>query len=190
MTTEPKKTGIYLDHAQITDLIAMAEQVNKIRDNAYSKHGVDILTNDVMSSLSMYEIIKDYDPDYNPNFHRNGEDGRSGSVLIERKCATKLPNKSGNISGAGWLFHAQETDKSSRYIFAIRNKNNSKIVRIYDIQSDQALAVVKGCLDAGRQEWINRGKPNHDAVTVPEKILSDLPLIKEMTIKDCIVRVL
>ena len=190
MSTLSKQSGIYLDAQNISQLIVMAKRILEIRDEAFNLHGVDVLTNDVMSSLAMYEIIKTYDSDYDPNFHRNGADGRSGDILIERKCATKMPNKSGQITQAGWLFHAQETDKSNRYIFAIRNKTNSQIVRMYDIQSELALATVRDCLNQGRELWINRGKPNHDAITVPEKILQALPIKQELTINGCLVRLM
>ena len=180
--------GIYLDKNSIADLIKHRDKCFAEHAEAYKKYGIDILSNDILSSLSMYEIISQYDSNYEPNFHRNGEDGRSGSVLIERKCSTVKAAKTKNTVGkSGWQFHAQETVKCSRYIFAVRRKDNLKIVRLYDISSESGIQVIQDCLEDGRQKWIAKGKPNHDAIVVPEKILMDLPAVKQLIIDDCLV---
>lgn len=178
---------IYLPKDSIRDLIDYRNRIFQEHQTVFKKHNIDILSNDILSSLSMWEIISQYDPDYEPNFHRNGEDGRSRSVLIERKCATKMPTLKGTVGNSGWQFHAQETDKSSRYIFAVRRKDNLNIVRIYDISTANGLAVVKKCLDQGRQKWIDKGKPNHDAVVVPETLLKTLRPVKIEIIDQCTV---
>jgi hypothetical protein len=176
---------IYLPKDTIRDLINHRNRIFQEHQTAFNKYNIDILSNDILSSLSMWEIISQYDQDYEPNFHRNGEDGRSKSVLIERKCSTKLPNKKGLISNSGWQFHAQETDKSNRYIFAVRRKDNLEIVRIYDIKTTSALKKIRACLQEGRQKWIDRGKPNHDAIVVPEKLLKTIKPSKIETINNC-----
>ncbi len=180
--------GIYLEKEKILDLIDFRNKIFAEHAKAYEKYNIDILSNDILSSLSMWEIISQYDPDYEPNFHRNGEDGRSKDVLIERKCSTIKPSKrKDSVGKSGWQFHAQETQKCSRYIFAVRRKDNLKIVRIYDIASPTAIKAVQDCLAEGRQKWIDKGKPNHDAILVPEKILIDLPAIKTLHINGCAV---
>lgn len=180
--------GIYLDKDSILDLISFRNKIFAEHAKAYKKHNIDILSNDILSSLSMWEIINQYDPNYEPNFHRNGEDGKSGEILIERKCSTVKPSKTQDkIGKSGWQFHAQETQKCSRYIFAVRRKDNLKIVRIYDISSKSAIEVVRNCLAEARQKWIDKGKPNHDAILVPEKILLDLKAKETLYINDCTV---
>ncbi len=179
--------SIYLDRDKILDLIQFRDKIFAEHAVAFEKYGIDILANDILSSLSTWEIVTQYDPEYNTNFHRNGEDARSGLTLIERKCATVKPGKRGAIGNSGWQFHAQETDKSSRYIFAVRRKDNLKIVRLYDIASAEAVKTVRDCLEQGRQGWINKGKPNHDAIVVPEKLLKTLPVTKQLVIDNCMV---
>lgn len=180
--------GIYLTRESILDLIKHRDKCFIEHAAAYAKYGIDILSNDILSSLSMYEIISQYDPSYEPNFHRNGEDGRSGEVLIERKCSTvKVAKRKGTVGKGGWQFHAQETVKCSRYIFAVRRKDNLKIVRIYDIMSDAGINTVQECLEIGRQNWINRGMPNHDAIVIQEKTLLTLPVVESFEIDYCLV---
>lgn len=179
--------SIYLDQDKIRDLIQFRDRIFAEHAVAFERYGIDILANDILSSLSMWEIIIQYDSEYNTNFHRNGEDARSGEVLIERKCATVRPGKRGQVGNSGWQFHAQETDKSTRYIFAVRRKDNLKIVRLYDIASAEAVKAVRDCLEQGRQGWINKGKPNHDAILVPEKLLKTLPVVKQLVIDNCVV---
>lgn len=180
--------GIYLDKSSILDLVSFRNKIFEEHAKAYQKYNIDILSNDILSSLSMWEIISQYDQDYEPNFHRNGEDGRSKDVLIERKCSTVKPTKTKNTVGnSGWQFHAQETQKCARYIFAVRRKDNLKIVRIYDIVSKSAIQTVRDCLDNGREQWIKKGKPNHDAIVVPEKLLLTLPKQEVLNIDGCVV---
>jgi hypothetical protein len=187
MTQETTSKAIYLDRSKIQDLISHRDRIFAEHAKAFEKHGIDILANDILSSLSMWEIITQYDAEYNTNFHRNGEDAKSGSTQIELKCSTVRPGKRGGVGNSGWQFHAQETDKCSRYIFAVRRKDNLKIVRLYDIASDDAIKAVRECLGKGRQNWINKGKPNHDAILVPEKLLKTLPVVKQMVIDNCAV---
>lgn len=179
--------SIYFEEEKIKDLVQFRNKIFSEHRQAFEKYGIDILSNDILSSLSMWEIINQYDKNYSPNFHRNGEDGKSGEILIERKCSTKLPNKKGAVGNSGWQFHAQETDKSSRYIFAVRRKDNLDVVRMYDIASIEAIKIVRDCLEKERQKWINKGKPNHDAILVPEKLLKTLTPKETLTINNCLV---
>lgn len=178
---------IFLNKDQILDLINYKNIIFDKRNEVYDCYNIDILSNDILSSLSMYEIIFEYDKDYTPNFHRNGIDGKSSDILIERKCSKKTPNKKGEVGLSDWKFHAQEKNKADRYIFGIRRADNLKMVRIYDIQSNNALHAIHQCLENGKQKWINKGRPNWDALVVPEKILIDLPPIEKFNIKNCVI---
>lgn len=179
--------AIYFDQKTVSELFEYRDKIFALAQKAYQKYNLDILANDTLNALSIHEIVSSYDHDYNTNFHRNDEDARSGDVLIENKCATKTPNKDGSVGKSGWQFHAQGTLNYPRYIFAVRRKDNLKIVRIYDIVSDHAVCAVQGCLAEQKQKWIDRGKPNHDAIQVPEKILMDIPAISKSLINGCTV---
>lgn len=179
----------YLDQAAIEDLISYREKIFAVHREVYDKYEIDILANDTLSSLSIWEIVHRYDPEYNTNFHRNGEDGKSGTVLIENKCSTVAPARTkGTVGKAGFQFHAQGELNHARYIFAVRRKDNLKLARIWDIASPHSIAAVQQCLEAGKQNWINKGKPNHDAIVVPEKLLLELPVLSTQVIDECVVK--
>ena len=176
----------YIEADKIRDLINHRDLIFKQASKAYEKYGIDILANDTLSALSIWEIVSAYDKDYNTNFHRNGEDAKSGEVIIEQKCATKEHTKrTGLVGPSGWQFHAQGGLEYPRYIFAVRRKDNLQIVRIWDVQSKEALTTVACHLLLQKQKWIDKGKPNHDAIVLPEKLLPDLPKIETMTINNC-----
>ncbi len=179
--------AIYFDEPVIQDLIKYRDQIFALAKEVMDIHGLDILANDTLNALLIHEIVKTYDPNYNTNFHRNGEDARSGEVLIEEKCATVKPGKRGSVGKSGWQFHAQGNLNHARYIFAVRRKDNLEIVRLYDIKSSTAVAVVQKCLAEMKQKWIDKGKPNHDAIVVPEKLLLDVEVIKTSKVKNCTV---
>lgn len=188
MSTTPVDKSIYLDKDSMKELIAQREKIHDVRKEVYNKFGIDILANDTLSSLSIWEIVSQYDPNYNTNFHRNGEDGKSNGVLIENKCATVAPSRTKETVGkAGFLFHAQGKLNHDRYIFAVRRKDNLKLERIWDISSAKGVAAVQKCLHEGKQQWINKGKPNHDAIMVPEKLLDTLTVVKSTKLDGCIV---
>jgi hypothetical protein len=187
MAPTPEDKSIYLDTDSIKELIAHREKIHDVRKEVYNKFDIDILANDTLSSLSIWEIVRQYDPDYNTNFHRNGEDGKSKGVLIENKCATVTPAVKGTVGKAGFQFHAQGKLDHDRYIFAVRRKDNLKLARLWDISSAKGVAVVQKCLHAGKQQWIDKGMPNHDAIVVPEKILFDLQENESEIIDGCMV---
>lgn len=177
---------IYLNHDKIQYLIAIRQKIVAHATQAFEQTGIDILANDTINALLMYEIVSTYDANYNINFHRNDEDARSGDVIIEQKCATVKPSKTKNSVGkSGWQFHAQGGLEYPRYIFGVRRKDNLQIVRLYDIISDRAIRAVQDSLLEQRQGWINRGKPNHDAITVHEKLLLTLPPLEILDIQGC-----
>ena len=178
---------IFLNKDQILDLINYKNLIFDKRNQVYDCYSIDILSNDILSSLSMWEIIFEYDQDYTPNFHRNGIDGKSSDILIERKCSKKMPNKKGQVGLSDWKFHAQEKNKADRYIFGVRRADNLAMVRIYDIKSPTALQLIHECLENAKQRWINNGQPNWDALVVPEKILLNLVPIEKLNIKNCLI---
>ena len=177
--------AIYLEQNTVKDLIEYRNRIFALAKEAYKKYGIDILANDTLNSLSIHEIVSQYDTHYNINFHRNHEDAKSNGILIENKCSTVKPNKKGIISNSGWQFHAQGKLNYSRYIFAVRRKDSLTLVRLYDISSKPAIDAVQTCLAELKQKWIDRGKPNHDAIVVPEKLLFQFTPSKKTKINDC-----
>ena len=122
--------AIFFTKDQIVDLIDYKNKIFDSRNTVYKNYGIDILSNDILSSLAMWEIIFEYDENYAPNFHRNGVDGKSSQLLIERKCSKKMPNKEGKVGLSDWKFHAQEKNTADRYIFGVRRADNLDMVRI------------------------------------------------------------
>lgn len=177
--------AIYLDESTIKNLIEYRDRIFALAKEVMDQYEIDILANDTLNALSIHEIVKTYDPNYNTNFHRNNEDARSGDILIENKCTTKEPNRWGVVGNGGWQFHAQGKLNYDRYIFAVRRKDNLKIVRLYDITSPEAIWAVQNCLAELKQKWIDKGKPNHDAIAVPEKLLLTIKPIETSTINNC-----
>lgn len=179
---------LYLDQSHIQDLISARNKIFSEHHRVWHQHQIDILANDTLSALSIWEVVNQYDSDYNINFHRNGEDAKSQGVLIEQKCATVKPGKRGGVAQAGFQFHAQGKLNYDRYIFAVRRKDNLELARLWDVVSDPAVSLVQGCLALGKQTWIDRGKPNHDAILVKEQDLRGLSIIQQLLINGCTVR--
>lgn len=176
----------YLDKTAIQKLIEHRDNIYAEHKTAYDSFEIDILANDTLSSLSIWEIVSQYDADYNINFHRNGEDAVSAGILIEQKCSTVKPSKKKNTVGkAGFQFHAQGKLEYPRYIFAVRRKDNLQLVRLWDVSSDTGVMLVQEVLQAGKQTWVNKGKPNHDAIVVHEKNLLCLPVNETLHINEC-----
>ena len=179
---------LYLDRSHIQDLVSARDKIFGEHHRVWQNHQIDILANDTLSALSIWEVVNQYDSDYNINFHRNGEDAKSQGVLIEQKCATVKPGKRGGLGQAGFQFHAQGKLNYDRYIFAVRRKDNLELARIWDVASGPAVQLVQDCLARGKQTWIGRGKPNHDAIMVREQDLRPIDIIEQLQINGCEIR--
>jgi hypothetical protein len=83
----------YLLKHEIQDLIYIRNIIFPEREKAYKKYLIDVLDNDTLSSLQIYEIVSEYDDSYNINFSRNGEDAQSNGINIEHKCSNIKPTK-------------------------------------------------------------------------------------------------
>ena len=77
----------YLEKPANKELNEYRQKIFDIRKEAFAKFGIDVLDTDTLSSLSIYEVVSQYDTDYNINFSRNGEDAKSNGVLAEQKCS-------------------------------------------------------------------------------------------------------
>ena len=173
------KKSKYLDKTVLAELAKSCEPFLPLRNQIYAKYGIDPLETDTLSSIAIYKIVSQYDPDYNVNFARNGEDGQSEGILIEQK-ATKVTKKkrSGEYIDAGFQFHAQGDIEYNRYIFAKRDKNTLDIVRIYDISNKENIELVQLYLLSERDAWEQKNRElgktqKRDVIVLPENILID-----------------
>ena len=167
----------YLDKSSLTELNEYRKKIFALREEAYRKFEIDVLDNDTLSALSMHEVIEHYDSDYNINFSRNGEDGKSNGVLIEQK-ATKVKKykKSGLYKNGAFMFHAQGNIEYDRYIFGTRDEVTLDLIRIYDISDPANVLLVQNHLLAQRAAWEDKNKKlgytqKRDAITLPEVLL-------------------
>lgn len=167
----------YLDATALIELDQFRHKIFALRAEAYEKFKIDVLDNDTLSALSIYEVIHTYDADYNINFSRNGEDGKSRGVLIEQKASRVERKKTtGKHARAVFQFHAMGDLQYDRYIFAARDKATLELVRIYDISHPTNIALVQAHLLGERAKWLENGrkdqsKMKRDVITVPEELL-------------------
>lgn len=162
------------------------KQIFVLRTNIYKKYKIDVLDTDALSALSIYEVVCQYDPNYNINFSRNGEDAKSGDVHIEMKASRvgsaytgKGKLRKNAECDAVFLFHAMGDIKHPRYMFVARDKDDLSIKRIYDIATEINCEQVYQRLLNERNIWLERGrldesKMKRDVITIPETFLLEL----------------
>ena len=190
----------YLDKTVLAQMAVDCKPFGSLRNKIYNTYGIDPLDTDTLSSIEIYQIVSQYDPDYNVNFARNGEDAQSRGVMIEQKC-TKIPGnltKKGNLrKGAGndaaFTFHAMGDLHYPRYIFVARFKDNLAVDRLYDISNPANVSMVQNHLMTERQAWLARGQANpsamkRDAIIISEKVLlANLKIQQTLQINNCTV---
>lgn len=190
----------YFDSKALQEMNEVRKRIFAEREQIYKKYKVDILDTDALSALSIYEIVSQYDTDYNINFARNGEDAQSKGVLIEQKATrvegaltkTGKPRKNAGTDAA-FQFHAMGDLDYPRYIFVARNKDDLSVMRIYDISDKDNRAKVLGCLMKERQAWLDRSKGDQtkmkrDIIVLPEKfVLENVNFNSQKTIDGCTV---
>lgn len=175
----------YFDKQKLDIIIAAAKDIVAIRNQVLQQTGIDILDTDAISSAFIYEKVTQYDPDYNVNFARNGEDAKSNGVLIEQKATrvagpltrTGRPRK-GAGTDAAFQFHAMGDLESPRYILVARDKATLEIDRIYDLSSQANCSKILDYLLNERTVWLNKTKGDQkkmkrDIILLPEKYLLD-----------------
>lgn len=188
----------YFTSSELDVMNRAREQIFAIRTRIYRQFKIDILDTDALSALSIIKIVNQYDPNYNVNFARNGEDACSLGVLIENKAAkvagpltpTGKPRK-GAGTDAAFQFHAMGDLDHARYIFVARNKEDLSVMRIYDIVTKENRQIVLDHLMSERDAWLQRTANNQammkrDNILLPEKILLDkLVFTSKMVIDNC-----
>ena len=130
----------YFDKDILELLFNASKEIVSIRNQAFKQTGIDLLDTDAISSAFIYQIVSQYDSNYNVNFARNGEDAKSLGIVIEQKTTRvkssytktgKLRKNAGR--DAAFQFHAMGELDYPRYILAARDQDTLEINRIYDI---------------------------------------------------------
>lgn len=190
----------YFDKSTLSILKDASKEIVAIRNRIAKETSVDILDTDAISSLFIYEIVSQYDNDYNINFARNGEDAKSNDILIEQKATrvngpltkTGKPRKGAGLD-ACFQFHAMGDLDYPRYIFVARDKEDLSIRRIYDISDKENKEKVLNHLLFERDAWLDRCKIDkrlmkRDIITLPETfILEKLTLTNKLLIDGCVI---
>lgn len=188
----------YFSPAVLNDMNTARLEIYKQRNIIYQKYKVDLLDTDSLSALSIHEIVSQYDPNYNVNFARNGEDAKSLDVLIEQKATrvegpltkTGKPRKNAGIDAA-WQYHAMGDIDSDRCVFVARDKDDLAVKRIYDISGSENTQKIADHLLLKRNTWLDRGvedetKMKRDAIAIDEKtILAIIKFKSTKTINGC-----
>jgi hypothetical protein len=190
----------YLEPSTLQELQEVQKIIFGYRNKVYEKYQIDILDTDALSSLSIYQIVSQYDPDYNINFARNGEDGKSKDVLIETKASRVADpfTKRGKLRKAAgtdavFQFHVMGDLEHPRYLFVARNKNSLKLMRIYDIAKKKNTSKILNFLLGEREAWLARSQGNEklmkrDVISLPEKFLiENIKFNSPSSIDDCVV---
>jgi hypothetical protein len=180
----------YLEPEVLAQLDEYRKQIFALREAAYKLTGIDVLDNDTLSALSIYEIVRQYDPNYNINFARNGEDAMSVLndliVYIEMKASRIERKKRSGLYGlAGFQFHAMGNIEYDRYILVTRDKATLSLIRIYDIAGAENCLQIQAHLLGEREAWLARGrkdqaKMKHDVIQLPEALLQKFEATKSM----------
>jgi hypothetical protein len=177
----------YLDNNTIQELIKTRDNIFIERNKIFELYKINVLDNDILSSLSIWEIVSQYDSNYNINFARTGEDAISNDVIIEQKCSFVDRSK----NNPTFKFHAKGNINYPRYIFAIRLKHNLKMLRIYDISLFLNIELIQSYLKEKCYAWTERGKLDeskmkNDLILLPEKLLIEkLTKVSLFKIGDC-----
>lgn len=190
----------YFETKDLAVMNEVRKEIFTLREKIYKQYKIDILDTDALSALSIHEIVSQYDPDYNVNFSRNGEDAKSKGILIENK-ATRVSGpltktgkqRKGAGTDAAFQFHAMGDLDHQRYIFVARDKDDLSVVRLYDISSESNRKLVLNHLISEREAWLERGKKDkklmkRDIILLPEKfILEKLNLSTKLNINGCVI---
>jgi hypothetical protein len=189
----------YFDESELAKMDVYRQRIYEIREQMFAEFGVDPLDTDSLSSLAIYKIVRQYDSDFNVNFARNGEDAKSGGLLIEQKACRVDPNhltktgrpRTGFGRDAAFQFHAMGDLDHPRYILVARSEADLSILRIYDISNKSNRKVVLNHLTAEKNAWLAKGQKNQkdmkrDVIAISEKfLLEKLKFSNKMVIDGC-----
>lgn len=185
----------YLDKQAIDIVINGSKKIVEIRNQILQETSVDLLDTDSISASFIHEIVTQYDADYNTNFSKFGEDGKSNGILVEHKAAkVKGPStptgkpRAGYGTDAVFQFHAMGDIDCPRYIFVARHKETLELLRIYDISSETNTQKVLAHLQSEKNEYLAIGFRKRDIISISEKfILDNLTFSHKQTINNCVI---
>ena len=190
--------SLYFDISTLNELNEKRKNIYSIRNEIYKKYKLDSLDTDVLSSLSIYELVSKYDGQFNINFSRNGEDAMSSNICIELKTSRVEGRytKTGRLRkhadrDAAFHFHAMGDLAHSRYIFAAKSKEDLSIVRLYDISNVSNCSLIVNRLADKKNSWLKKvnGDPKkmkHDLILMEESfILDNLSFCNQFVIGEC-----
>lgn len=180
----------YVDQETLNELIESRDRIFPERNRVMELYGIDILDNDTLSSLSIWEVVSEYDSDFTVNFARNGEDGKSLGVITEHKCSNIPARKDGTIRLGAFQFHAMGQLEYPRFILAARRKDSLEIQRLYDISQPENVRKIENCLMEQREQWLAEGQKDHakmkrDVIYLREQFLQELDINDPIEIKHC-----
>jgi hypothetical protein len=189
---------IYFEKSILDELNLERRKIYLIRTKAYKKYSIDLLDTDILSSLSLFEIVHKYDQNFNINLARNGEDARSLDIPIELKtcCTKERYTKKGNLKknadrDGAFAFHAMGDIEHKRYIFAAKNKTDLSIERMYDISDSHNCSLINERLASKKDAWLKKvngdqKKMKYDLILIEESfILDNISFCNEFIIEDC-----
>jgi len=188
----------YLSKTTLEVLAKASKEIIEIRNRVAKLTSIDLLDTDKISSLLLYEVVSQYDKNYNINFSRNGEDAKSNEILIENKTTrvqgplTKTgKHRKGAGTDAAFQFHADGDLDHQRYILAAKDKDSLSIVRLYDISSKKNRKIILDHLLSERLAWhkrceIDSEHRKRDLILLPETLLIEkLTIAKKFIINNC-----
>ena len=172
----------YLTENDLLQVETYVEQICNARSDCLARLGLDILSTDNLSSVLVYKIVSKYDPNFNVNFARNGEDATSNGVAIEMKnSSVDKPT-----SAASFMFHAMGDLHHPRYIFVARDKKTLKSIRLYDISEATNVALVQAELEQLKQNYLKDGFRKFDGIYIKEKFFQEkLNMSNQIQVENC-----
>ena len=171
---------LYLDESNLKTVMEAHEQIRIIRNNTFIKTGVDVLENDTVSLLSFAPYLRKIDPNYNPNFARNGDDGNTikGNAVkgVESKTTKVNPLKKGGYSKATFAFHAKGLINHEIYSFNTWDKNTLTPQSLYYAQNPKNVKVINKELENMSEEWSKKPatKAGYDVIRIKEDMLKEM----------------
>ena len=174
----------YLNDSSVLEIINSVEKIIEIRNVIYKNHEIDILETDTISLTKFFGIIRSIDPNYNCNYSRNGEDGKTLFDNKEIKIETKTSKI--NKGKASFAFHAKGLINHDLYIFNVWHKENLTPLRTYYVRTPTNVKKLNDTLQNLSEEWQRKPatKAGYDVIRIHENLLESM-IEKTETVNGC-----
>lgn len=168
----------YLTETTLNELENAVSEISKIRESILKSTGVDILVNDTVNNININKIVKKYDPSFEINFSRNGEDAKSDNISnIELKSTTLEIKKNNTYPKASFAFHAMGKLDHDSYMFVSRDKASGLPIAIFDIRLQENAKKVYQELLKMSDHWYETKakvkKTSYDVIRLSEDFITD-----------------